>query len=270
MASRYNIYYAGEVLDGQQAGQVREKLRALFNANDAALDKLFSGTEQVVKRECDKDTALKYKQAMERAGARPVIRVVREAEAPAAPVTAAAPAAERKLTAAERIAALASAPDVTIESAETTPPEPEIDEETGWQLEPVGADILRPEERSKPVVADIDISALDVTAAAERLAPEPPPPPPAPDTSHLDMGAVGETIPGLPPRQAPLEPNTDSLNLSPEGTDFSDCTPPPPEPPAVDLSGMNLASPGSDMVEEKYRQKQTPPAPDTGHIKLQD
>ncbi len=86
MASRYNIYYAGEVLDGQQAGQVREKLRALFNANDAALEKLFSGTEQVVKRECDKETALKYKQAMERAGARPVIRVVREAEAPAAPV----------------------------------------------------------------------------------------------------------------------------------------------------------------------------------------
>ncbi|PLW66992.1 hypothetical protein [Pseudohalioglobus lutimaris] len=268
MESRYNIYYAGEILDGQQAEQVREKLRALFKADDAALDKLFSGTEQVVKRECDKSTALKYKQAMERAGARPVIKVVRSSNAAAAPDPAPEAPAARKLTTAERIAALAAAPDINIASAEEAPPE--IDEETGWQLEPVGADILRPEERSQPVVADIDISALDVAATIERLSPQPPTPPPAPDTSHLDMGAVGETIPTLPATQAPLNPNTDNLDLSPEGTDFSDCTPPPPTPPAVDLSGINLASAGSDMVEEQYRQKSTPRAPDTEHITLQD
>lgn len=265
MASRYNIYYAGEVLEGRQQSEVREKLRTLFKANDAALDKLFSGTEQVVKRECDKDTALKYKQAMERAGARPVIRVVRPTEAPAPQ-----PDRESGPSAAERIAALAAAPDVAVASTDETPPEPEVDEETGWYLEPVGADILRPEERSKPVVADIDISALDVAEATERLAPAAPAPPPAPDTSHLDLGAAGETLPTLPPEQAPLNPNTDGLDLSPEGTDFSDCAAPEPESPAVDLSGMDLAETGSDMVEAQYRKQDAPPAPDTEHISLQD
>ena len=265
MTSRYNVYYAGEVLAGQQVDVVREKLRALFKANDATLDKLFSGSEQLVKRECDKATALQYKQAMENAGARPVVKVVRPAEsAPAKPQP------ERKLTTAERVAALAAAPDVSIASTEPSQPEPEIDEETGWQLEPVGADILRPEERRQAVVADIDTSALGIAASGGRLAPESEPAPPAPDTQHLAMGDVGDTIPTLPRNEAPLNPNTDSLGLSPEGTDFSDCAPPPPEAPPMDLSAMDLAAEGADVLEEKYRNKATPAAPDTQHISLQD
>ncbi len=270
MGSRYNIYYAGEVLAGHNQATVREQLRKLFKASDAVLDKLFSGSEQLVKRECDKATALKYKQAMEQAGAQPVIKVVRD-DSTAAAAASPEPAPERKPTTAERVAALASAPDVGLNAAE--PPqaaEPEIDEETGWQLEPVGADILRPDERRQPIVAAIDISALDLAADTGNLAPARPPAPAAPATDHLSMGAVGDSIPTLPSDQAPLHPDTSAIALSPEGTDFADCAPPEPTPPQVDLSSMDLAPEGSDVLEEKYRNKPAPVAPTTDHISLED
>lgn len=70
MEARYNIYFAGQLLAGHALAGVRENIARLFNADDATLDKLFSGKAQLVKRDCDKATALKYKQAMEQAGAR--------------------------------------------------------------------------------------------------------------------------------------------------------------------------------------------------------
>ncbi len=84
------------------------------------------------------------------------------------------------------------------------------------------------------------------------------------------MGDVGEDIPTLPSDAVPLNPNTDALNLSPEGTDFSDCTAPPPESPELDLSNLNVAPEGAELLEDKYRDKHTTPGPDTGHISLED
>ena len=69
---------------------------------------------------------------------------------------------------------------------------------------------------------------------------------PAPDTSHLTMGEVGEDIPNLPSDVSELEPDTSSLALSPEGSDFSDCTPAQAAIPDLDLSAIALAPAGSD------------------------
>lgn len=271
MASRYNIYYAGGIREGHELSQVREKLQTLFKANEATLVKLFSGTTQTLKRDCDKATALKYKQAMERAGAVPVIKVVRAESSKQTPGDSAPEhQSGRKLTAAEPIAAVAAAPDVTIVATTPREPEPEVDEETGWHLEPAGTDLLRPEERAQPEVTDIDISALDTTQGGGPLSPPAAPAPPAPDTEHLKMGAAGETIPGLPSEQVPLDPDTDDLNLSPEGTDFKDCAPPPPKPPEVDLTQIQLAPEGSDVLAPEHRREQAHAAPSTSHISLQD
>ena len=84
------------------------------------------------------------------------------------------------------------------------------------------------------------------------------------------MGAVGDSIPSLPSDQAPLDPDTSAIALSPEGTDFADCAPPEPAPPQVDLSSMDLAPEGSAVLEEKYRNKPAPAAPETDHISLQE
>ena len=73
MEVRYNIYYAGTVLEGHDIASVRQQLGRLFKADDVTLDKLFSGQPQMIKRDCDKATALKYQEAMKKAGAKPLI-----------------------------------------------------------------------------------------------------------------------------------------------------------------------------------------------------
>ncbi len=278
MDTRYNVLFAGELLEGASAADVRAAVARLFNADEATLDKLFSGRPQTIKRDCDRATAAKYKAALEKAGAKPIIKVAQEAAAPApAPTSASAPASTKKQTAAEKIAALAAAADTQpaygsapAEPAETAPapaapPTPEND-----MLAPAGADVLRPEERAQPVVADVDTSGLILDAPVDRLAPEAAAPPPAPDTSHLDMGEVGDTIPTLPRHETPLNPDTDAISLTPEGTDLSDCARAEAEAPVLDLSDMNLAPTGSDVLEEQYRRRETATAPDTDHLSLDE
>jgi hypothetical protein len=273
MESLYNIYYSGELLEGQQLDQVRAKLAALFKANDATLDKLFSGNPQLVKRGCDKPTALKYKQAMENAGAKPLIKAVEVASAHEATP---APKPAKQQTAAERIAALASAPDIgaygdsqaSIEPA-TNAANSAPEGDSGLNLSPQGTEVLKPDERSEQIVADIDTSALDLDAASQRLSEEAPSPPPAPDTSHLAMSEAGESIPNLVTNQATTVPDSETLDLSPQGTDFSDCHAPEPEIPNLDLSAISLAPEGSEVLEEKDRNRPKPPPPATDHISLQ-
>lgn len=259
MEPLYNIYFAGEVMQGQDQAAVRAALGRLFKADEATLDKLFSGKAQSVKLNCDKATALKYKQAMEKAGARPLIKQVEAV-------------VERPLTAAERIAALASAPDAGSYTDSPTGDAGKSSAEAGdagFGIAEVGADVLSQEERQDTVEANIDTGHLQLDAAADRLSEEPPPPPPAPDTNHLSMGEVGEDIPVLDSGVEPLSPDTDALSLSPQGTDFSDCASPDPAPPELDLSDIDLAPEGSDVLEEEYRRKEKAAAPDTDHISLE-
>jgi len=269
METRYNIYFSGQVADGEETDSVRTRLAKVFNADDVTLDKLFSGTPQLLKRNCDKTTALKYKQAMERAGARPIIKVIEAA----APAEAPPPAA---MSSAEKIAALAAAPD---ESGYTSTPGKEeapadsqavAEEHSTIELTPSGTEVLREEERSTPVERDIDTSALEIDISTDRLSEQAAPSPPGPDTSHLSMGEVGESIPTLPHEQEPVSPDIDSLVLSPEGTDFSDCAAPEAQQPDLDLSRLDLAPEGADVLDEKYRDKKQVQAPDTDHITLED
>lgn len=275
MTTRYNIYYAGQVLEGHAEPEVRERLRKVFKANDSTLDKLFSGTAQLLKRDCDKDTALKYKQAMERAGAQPIIKnATAEAAAPAeaAPAstsTAQPDASDGQLSAADRIAALAAAEDVGYRRS-AGPAQAETAKDYDGEVEPVGADILRMNERApeaEPVLPGPDLALGE---AGARLGQPTPEPPPAPPVDHLDMAEAGELIPNLPPQDEPLSPDTSEIDLAPEGSDFADCASPPAEEPNLDLSGIDMAPAGSDVLEEKYRKTEEAQAPSTDHISLSE
>ncbi len=136
MESLYNVYFAGEVLDGHSRDSVREKLGKLFNADEATLNKLFSGKPQLLKRECDKGTALKYQQAIERAGAKALIKAITAAASaispPAAPTTT---GINQTMSAAQRIAALAQAPDRVDYSSQDTSETTSTDEFiAGWYV----------------------------------------------------------------------------------------------------------------------------------------
>ena len=238
METLYDVCFAGQLLEGQELQVVRQNLGKLFNANPETLDKLFSGNTQLVKRACDKATAVKYKQAIEKAGAKPIIRA-NEASAP----QSAAPAEARA------------------EAANT---------DTGFDLAPTGSDVLRPEERSAPASNEVDTSYMELAATGATLGESHEAGGQAPDTSHLSMGEVGEDIPNLEDTRTPLTPDIDDIGLSPEGTDFSDCAPKQAEAPQLDLSDIELAPAGSDVLEEQYRKKDEGPGPDTEHITLED
>lgn len=285
MDLRYNIYFGGQLLEGQDMASVRDKLARLFNADEQTLDKLFSGKAQLIKRECDKATALKFKQAIEQAGARPIIKEV--GTSPPAPAKApASPKPAPTMTAAERIAALAEAPDLgtydtATDQADDAPPgearpgqaEPAQAVDPGAEginLAPQGTAVLRPEERKPAPTREVDTTGIVLDESGEQLSEPSPPPPAAPDTSHLSMGAAGDTIPTLPSDAVPVEPNTDALDLTPAGTDFSDCAAPETEMPALDLSAIELAPSGSEVLDEKYRQRQAAKAPATDHLSLED
>lgn len=270
MQERYNVYFAGQVMAGHELGSVRDKLAKLFNADQPTLEKLFSGKPQLIKRECDAATAQKFKSAMERAGALPIVKV-----AEAAATTPAAPPA-RPMTAAEKIAALAAAPDETrfkkpaAASADAAPDAGDA-ANGGISLAPPGTDVLRAEERARPVVRNVDTSGLAVDNSATRLSDVPPPPPAAPDTSHLSMGDVGDSIPNLASDAEPLVLDLDGLELSAAGTDFSDCAAPDPEPAPLDLSHLTALAPGAVPTEEALHRQRIPVAvPSTDHLALKD
>jgi len=269
MEARYNVYFSGRLLDGEELPTVRANMAKLFNADEATLNKLFSGKAQLVKRDCDKTTALKYKQAIERAGGSPLIKTVE-----ATPTPSAAAAGDKPMTAAERIAALASAPDLGAQpqaaQSEVAPRAPDTKNDGNIALAPAGTEVLRAEERAAPVTSSVNTPDLDVDTSGERLSVTPPPPPAAPDTSHLSEAAVGELLPNLPSSAELLNPDTSGIALSPDGADFSDCAAPRPNAPELDLSGIDLAPAGADVIEPKYRKKQDVSPPSTDHLTLED
>lgn len=268
MNERYDIYFSGQVMDGFDTEHVRAELARLFNADQPTLDKLFSGKAHIIKRNCDKATAQKYKRALERAGALPIIKA---ATAESQPQQGASPT----LSAAERIAALAAAPDqlrYRDSASAVASPAPEGDTavtDGHIGLTPPGTEVLREEERAKPLVREIDTSGLHVDASAERLSQESPPPSVTVNTAHLSMAAVGESIPNLPSDKTPLTPDLTGLSLS-DAADFSDCAPPEPTAPALDLSGLSLDPAGTEILDERLRKHETGTPPNTDHISLED
>ncbi|MEH6583538.1 MAG: hypothetical protein V7754_16500 [Halioglobus sp.] len=246
--------------------QVRLKLATLFNADDATLDKLFSGTVQMLKRDCDKETALKYKAAMERAGARPIIRAGTETESSPPPE----PKPAATLTAAQRIAQLAGEPDVApVTGADTSESTPEEDE-GDINLAPPGAEVLRPDERQTPSSRDIDTSSIELLSTGTRLSDVGDEAPAAPDTSHLSMGDVGDTIPTLDCIVEEVSPDISEISLSPEGSDFADCAATETTPADIDLSALDLAPSGADLLQAEYRADLETAPPTTDHLKLEE
>jgi hypothetical protein len=262
MDELYDVYFAGQVLDGQDPQQVRSQLARLFNADEATLDRLFSGKPSLVKRGCDRATAGKYKSAMEKAGAVPVIRAQHSDAETAAPQTAAG-----------KIAALAAAPEQGQYQQESPQAESAAELEASEGdigLAPPGTEVLMESERTSPVTREIDTSALQVDIAAARLSEESDVPPVTLDTSHLSVAETGATIPNLPSSETPLSPDTDSISLSEPGWDLSDCAAPDAPPPSLDLSGLTAEPAGSDILEEQYRKRDQGSMPATDHLSLSD
>ena len=121
---RYDVFFRGDIAPGQRLHEVRDRLRQMFRIDDARLNTLFSGRPMAIRRDLGIDEAERYRAALREAGALVELRPLMVPDVPAA-------------------GPLAHATD-------------------DWSLAPVGAEVLRPEERIPVIPVSVDISGLEV------------------------------------------------------------------------------------------------------------
>ncbi|UFH50872.1 hypothetical protein [Pseudomonas sp. KNUC1026] len=167
--SLHEIVFEGQVLPGHAPETVRQNLARVFQADTARLDKLFSGRRLVLKTGLDTQAAEKYREVLERAGARVQVNALQvpvEADWAASPEPA--PERAQVVPRDEYMAAFAGvdAPDYGIAEAGATmaPAQP---------------------ARAAPL---LDLSGLSIAPAGSDLGQaKAAPAPAAPDTSHLKL-----------------------------------------------------------------------------------
>lgn len=256
---RFDILFAGETVSGADRDAVADNLGRLFKATPETVARLMGGGTHVLKRGADAETARKYESAMERAGARAILR-----ECPAE-ATASAPPPPRETPAPPASAPAMPARTMTADVPAATSPAPAP--ETAFSLAPRGADVLAPHERRavEAVVVDtrgISLASVFMTPPGD----DRPPPPPAPDTSHISIAAPGADLrAGQSPSAPPPPPDTSSLSLAAPGARLGpeDERPPVPVP---DLEGITLAPPGTPL--EEIRPERKPVNPDISGLSL--
>ncbi len=245
MSDQYRLVFSGEINEGQHAAVVKKRLTALLKLDDARMDVLFSGKAVVVKKSTDKTTAVRYQEAFAKAGARlrvlPVEGDTLAEDQPAAPGPA-SPADSRAgvpVTADEARSPVS--PDSS-DSADTpdTPDTPDA-QAGGLQLLPVGADILTEAERPQPQVKEVPTSHLSLSSASAASAPSAEPLPAQPQVDHLTLAELGTQL-GTPAAREVVVAEIDAH--------------------------FDLAEVGA--ILGAMEDKAVPPAPDTGHLSLQE
>lgn len=249
---RYDIYFSGETLDGHDPESVRAAVGKLFKADAKTLDRLFSGSRQRIKKACDQATAAAFQKALVNAGARIDVRLVASD-----PKTLAEPIAPTTL-------ATTSAPDAEAASAAPveSPATAKLD------LAPVGADVLKPEERVQHSPPDMDLGHLSVGEVGERLAPQASIESPSVNPPDFEVAEVGSDLFDAPARTAPTVPDVSSITLADADHDLSDCSTRGLEATEIDVDHLQVADAGGGLISDAERQRSTAQAPDTSHIVL--
>jgi hypothetical protein len=250
---RFDIAFAGECLDGHDPAGVRAALGKLFKADEATLDRLFSGKRQRVKRGCDKATALRYQQAMTGVGARPIVTrssEIQETAKPAAAGTASTPSGAHSP---QRASASRPAPGAGPDAGAEQP-------ESAMSLLPAGSDMLAPAERKIPKAVELDLEHISLAAPGERLSDAQPAPRQVVEAPKLDVAEIGST----------LSVAEQPAAIAPPDHDLSDCSAPPAATPQLNLDRLELAPSGTDLLGEHERHRSAERAPDTSHLQLED
>lgn len=244
----YDVFLTGKLAENLGREQAAERLAQLFKSAPATMLGLLTGKPQLLKRGVDRDTALKYREALQRAG----VEVAFKPQAVAQP-DAAAPssaAAHPQAPATARVASAAAG---------------------GLSLAPAGADVLAPGERRSIEAAHIELGHLSVAEAGAPLdeIPRDLGAPVNPDLGHLSLRAAeGDLLTEDERATLPVSaPDTEHLSLAPAGADLETLHDSKP-PVEVDVSQLSIAPAGSELLPAEQRRKFDETAPDTGHLRL--
>lgn len=241
----YDVYLTGKLADGVGADAAALRLSALFKSSTEQMAGMLNGKPQLLKRGVDKNTALKYREALQKAGVEVAFKAQTVVVEPARPQTVAA-----------------KSPPVAAVPA--TAPAAE-----GFDLAPAGSDLLRPHERRPDVAAAVAIDHLSLAPVGPFPVAATSAATPAPDIAHLSVAAAGTELLSAEEREQPpvAAPDISELTIAAVGATLETLR---DERPALhpDISQLSLAPAGTELLSPEQRAKIPVPAPDTDHIKL--
>jgi len=220
---QYDLFFRGELVDGFYVDFVKADIQSLFKADQAYVDKLFSGQEQAIKTKADKATAIKFQQAFKKAGAKLIVRA-HGAPAPISkPATTSKPAPIHEVKSASVNETTAQASQKQVISAEqfTTTTEATANENSPDLIESHQPDIHAPDsipswdlgapgaqigEESQFIPANVDTSALSVAETGADLIANKGFEEPAPiiNVDALSLAAAGSDLEVLDDKPAPV------------------------------------------------------------------
>lgn len=239
----YDVYLTGKLADDVAPTLAAQRLAALFKSTPEAMAGLITGKTQLLKRGVDKNTALKYRDALQNAGCEVVFK------------------AQTTVVVSEQPKAAAATQPIPATPVAAT-------SSSGLQLAPVGEDLLRPDEHR--VVTTVVVETAHLSLAPVGPLPTAVVAPAAiPDISYLSVAVAGGNLLQESEREAPpvIAPDTSGLSLAEVGTPLetlkSETVPMQP-----DTSGLQLAPAGSDLLTPEQREHPQPPPPKTDHITL--
>ncbi len=160
---RYDVYFAGKILPGQDLEAVRERIGKLFRADGKKLDRLFQGTPIRIKADVDMDKAIRYRVMFRDAGALIDIRPVVEKSA-TDDVTDAPATKKPRLSAPESMPDFELLPAATgsLEDCAAPVEAAALPDITSLKLDAPGTRIS---DAPEPTPADIDTSGLSALPA---------------------------------------------------------------------------------------------------------
>lgn len=201
----FDIYLTGRLTTGLTAADAAQRLSQLFRTSTATAANLITGKPQLIKRSTDHATALKFRDALQRAGLEIEIReqvgAVAAAAVPVATTTGEltlAPTGADLLNPGERHPVVAATPDTahlslapqvfapSLPAAATARPAHLDIVAPALTLAPADGELLKPEEKSAPPAITPDIPDLTLAAPGALL-----------ETLHQEVPGVAPDISGL-------------------------------------------------------------------------
>ena len=175
----FQILVNGTLTEGAQTEQVKQNIAKLFKTSVDKVEPMFSGRKLAVKKGLDKETALKYKAAINNAGLAAAV----------APMTSEAAADTDKAGDTSLDNASLAATGSTMD--ETPAAVPANIDTSDLVMDSVGETLVEAITTPEP---DISIDQISMGEVGEDVTEYTPPPEPDIDISKLDMGETGEDV----------------------------------------------------------------------------
>jgi hypothetical protein len=197
MSAEFDVYFAGECLADAEPSAVVAGIAKTFKLTDDAAGKLMTGGPHRIKSQCDKATALKYREVMAAIGAK--VTIVRHGEQPE---TGTKPATHEAAQSAKGEPAAFGVAPSKVPHDPGTSAETDSDETIAWS---------EPEHSEPDLDAQFTLAPVGSVLAEDAIH-NPPLQITVPD---YDVSAAGEMIPNLPDEREKVEPRTDHLHVEP-------------------------------------------------------